>query len=206
MNGRQRTVSDFFWRDPGLMNLSIEDKATLAYCLTSPSSNMIGVYPIVPNVCAAEMGWTAQQFSIVLARLDQLSIVRYDAKRSWVWVRIWWQHNQGTMALSPKLIERTLSQIRAIPDEWRNDWVADFAERCPQILGALDRVSIPYGYPSDRVSGNGEAPSASNVSKPINNASSPIAPRRGDSVVPAASKGYAGFQQIAEMVKQGGRL
>jgi len=43
--GRQRTIDDTnFWRSPRVADCSQEDKATLLYLLTSPSSNIIGVY------------------------------------------------------------------------------------------------------------------------------------------------------------------
>jgi ATP-dependent protease Clp ATPase subunit len=67
---RQRTVSDYFWRDPAICDLSQEDKATLLYFLTSPFSNIIGVYQIVWAVAAAEMGWTKDQMTTVAKRLQ----------------------------------------------------------------------------------------------------------------------------------------
>lgn len=210
MNGRQRTMSDLFWRDPSLANLSIEDKATLGYCLTSPSSNTIGVYPIVPRVCAAEMGWTSEQFGIVLTRLDQLDLVRYSVEKSWIWVRIWFQHNHAAQLLGPKLIDRTLSQIRAIPDEWRNEWVTDFGQACPQLFVALEKASIPYRYPShrvsDTVSATGDTQSANNVSQRINNVTSGSPPRASDLVASAVSgPGFRGYLEKRRELGMGGK-
>lgn len=210
MNGRQRTISDSFWRDPALANLSIEDKATLAYCLTSPSSNTIGVYPIVPRVCAAEMGWTSEQFSIVLGRLDQLGIVKFSPEKSWVWVCIWFSHNHASQILGPKLVDRTLEQIRAIPDCWRSDWVTAFGRVCPQIFGLLDKVSIPYRYASHRASDKASAtPDISppnNVSEHISNVVSPSAPKAGDLVTSAlSSTGYQSFLAKRQELGMGGK-
>ena len=210
MNGRQRTISDSFWRDPALANLSIEDKATLAYCLTSPSSNTIGVYPIVPRVCAAEMGWTSEQFGIVLTRLDQLGIIKYSTEKSWMWIRIWFLHNHAAQVLGPKLIDRTLAQIRAIPDEWRNDWIADFGLLCPQLFGALDKASIPYRYPSHRVSDTvsvtGDTSSTNNVSQRINNVTSNSPPKAGALVASVFSgPGFQGYLAKRRELGMGGK-
>lgn len=55
--GRQRVIDDAgFWRSVQISVRSQEDKATLLYLLTSPFSNIVGVYQIVPHVAAAEMG------------------------------------------------------------------------------------------------------------------------------------------------------
>lgn len=93
--GRQRTIDDAeFWRSPRIANRSQEDKATLLYLLTSPYSNIIGVYPIVPRIAASEMGWTADQLIPVLERLASLELISFDEPSGFVWVRIWWYHNR----------------------------------------------------------------------------------------------------------------
>lgn len=130
--GRQRTVDDAnFWRSPRIADCTQEDKATLLYLLTSPSSNVVGVYPIVPRVSAAEMGWTADQLLPVLQRLSERDLIGFDAASSYVWVRLWWDHNSARMALGQKLREKSLAQISAIPDCWRPDYVRDLHARLP---------------------------------------------------------------------------
>lgn len=162
--GRQRTVDDAnFWRSPQVADLTQEDKATLLYLLTSPSSNIIGVYPIVARISAAEMGWTAEQFLPVVQRLGDKGLVLFDEPTSYVWVRTWWQHNSPQMALAPKLRGKTFVQIDAIPSLWRLPFVADLRGRisfelqkvlddCLSTAVAPDAVSIPYPETLDRVS------------------------------------------------------
>lgn len=139
---RQRTIDDGFWRDPQLADLTQEDKATLLYLLTSPDSNIVGAYRIVPRLAAAEMGWTAEQMTNVLRRLVDLDIVWFDAPTSAVWVRIWWRHNRIALAMSPKLRDRALAQIAELPPTWRQDFADDMARHGYPI----DRVSIGYPY------------------------------------------------------------
>lgn len=163
--GRQRTVDDAnFWRSPQVADLTQEDKATLLYLLTSPSSNIIGVYPIVARVSAAEMGWTVEQFLPVVRRLGNRELVWFDEQTSFVWVRTWWEHNSPQMALAVKLRGRTLTQIAAIPESWRVQFVEDLRNRVsldlrPVLDGCLstdhrhpDVVPMPNQMPLDRVS------------------------------------------------------
>lgn len=139
---RQRTISDDFWRDPEICDLTQEDKATLLYLLTSPSSNIIGVYQVVWRIAAAEMGWTAEQLLGVVDRLQQRRLVSYN-ETGWVWVRIWWKHNSAAGAFSPKLIKSAKKQIMAMPPDWHGEY-AKLLERA-----GVNRVSIPYPYPID---------------------------------------------------------
>ncbi|SIN84924.1 hypothetical protein SAMN05444168_0854 [Paraburkholderia phenazinium] len=166
--GRQRTIDDSaFWRSPKMAGRTQEDRATLSYLLTSPFSNIIGVYQIVPRIAASEMGWdTDSQLIPVLRRLSDSNFVRFDEDSSYVWIHIWWDHNSPTMAVAGTLRQRTFEQISAIPPHWRHEFVDDFVARLPvanKKVGNLraavqselsahcilpDRVSIPYPYPT----------------------------------------------------------
>lgn len=134
---RQRTISDNFWRDPRTSDLSQEDKATLLYFLTSPSSNIAGVYQVIPRIAAAEMGWTSDQLLSVVERLQEKGLICFRPD-GWIWVKIWWSHNAINGAFSPKLFKNTKSQILAMPNEWH----AEYAKILEN--SGLDRVSIPY--------------------------------------------------------------
>lgn len=151
---RQRTISDDFWRDPEICDLTQEDKATLLYLLTSPSSNIIGVYQVVWRIAAAEMGWTSEQLVGVIERLQLRNLVSYN-ETGWVWVRIWWKHNSAAGAFSPKLIKSAGKQIMAMPPEWHCEY-AKLLERA-----GVNRVSIPYPYPKDTPPLNGSCSSNS---------------------------------------------
>ena len=139
---RQRTISDYFWRDPEICDLSQEDKATLLYFLTSPSSNIVGVYQVVWGIAAAEMGWTKDQMLVVTKRLQSKGLIDFN-EQGWVWVKTWWKHNSCAGAFSPKLLKNSKKQCDSMPPEWLDGFIKS-AE-----MAGLDRVSIGYGYPSD---------------------------------------------------------
>lgn len=170
--GRQRTINDAeFWRSPRVADRSQEDKATLLYLLTSPYSNIIGVYQIVPRIAAAEMGWTADQLLTILKRLNSSDIALFDAESGFVWVKNWWDHNSAKMAIATTLRSKTLAQIGAMPASWRDEFLEDFLYRLPsndsrepgddlRLLIARELatrghgVSIPYQQGSHTSAGN----------------------------------------------------
>ena len=104
----------------------------LAYLLTCPFSNIIGAYEFVPRIAASEMGWDSDsQLMPVLRRLTDCNFVKLDEGLSYVWVRIWWEHNSPTMAVGGTLRQRTFDQIAAIPPQWRDEFIDDFVSRLP---------------------------------------------------------------------------
>ena len=167
--GRQRTIRDQnFWRSPRLLNCTTEDKVALLHLLTAPDSNITGVYPLVPRIAGAEIGWTAEQWLQVIHRLQDEGLARYDHVRCVVWVRIWWDHHAATQVTGPKLIARALEEIRRIPSEWLDDFLRDFKERLsvsqqrlinealrPRSAPGLEEIPIPHGCGIDTVSDQG---------------------------------------------------
>jgi len=153
---RQRTISDFFWCDPSICDLSQEDKATLLYFLTSPHSNIIGVYQIVWMIAAAETGWTKDQLVVVVKRLQEKGLIGFN-QAGWIWVKIWWNHNSPAGAFSPKLIQSAKKQCAAMPSEWLGDFLNSLE------LKGIDRVSIGYQYPTDTLPPNTNRISNSNT-------------------------------------------
>lgn len=159
--GRQRTIDDAgFWRSVQISSRSQEDKATLFYLLTSPFSNIIGAYQIVPHIAAAEMGWTSEQLFPVLTRLSNADLIEYDEGSCSVWVKIWWEHNSARMAVGPSLRAKTFDQIGQIIAAWQRDYIADFVSRLPakddlrasvscELSETLGTVQTPCPYPSD---------------------------------------------------------
>ncbi|MBB2896672.1 hypothetical protein [Pseudomonas sp. AS2.8] len=166
--GRQRTIRDQnFWRSPRLMNCTTEDKVALLHLLTAPDSNITGVYPLVPRIAGAELGWTADQWLQVIHRLQDEDLVRYDHSRFVIWVRLWWDHHSASQVTGPRLRDRAVGEIRRIPGEWLGEFLNDFKERLTgdqqrlvedllqsDRIRAPEEVSIPQQCGIDTLSTN----------------------------------------------------
>ena len=159
--GRQRTVNDQgFWHSPLLQGCTTEDKTALLHLLTSPVSNIIGAYSLVPRIAAAEVGWSQDQWLQVIERLRAEDLVWFEPLRMFVWVRIWWYHNLASQTLGPKLRARTIENIRQLPEPWVAPFLAAYkarlSEELRQLLDTLlaghsttEVSSVPYGYGID---------------------------------------------------------
>ena len=150
---RQRTINDQIWRSNRLSGCTVEDRYALFYFLTSPFSNVIGAYEVVLRVAASEMGWDVEsQLINVIRRLVDADLVYFDADANYVWVKVWWDHNSAKMAVASTLRKKTLQQIEALPERWRNDYVDDIINRLPADDPLRDTVASALASPSDRVS------------------------------------------------------
>ena len=150
---RQRTINDQIWRSNRLSGCTVEDRYALFYFLTSPFSNVIGAYEIVLRVAASEMGWDVEsQLINVIRRLVDADLIYFDTDANYVWVKVWWDHNSAKMAVASTLRKKTLQQIEALPERWRNDYVDDFINRLPADDPLRDTVASALASPSDRVS------------------------------------------------------
>lgn len=136
--GRQRTINDHcFWHSPRLQTCTTEDKTALLYLLTSPVSNIIGAYTVVPRIAAAEVGWSQDQWLQVIERLRAEDLVWFEPVRMFVWVRIWWFHNLASQTLGPKLRARTIENIRQLPEPWLAPFLVDYKARLSEELRQL---------------------------------------------------------------------
>ena len=147
---RQRTIDDGTWRSMRMSGRTVEDRYALLYLLTSPFSNIVGVYELVIPIAAPEMGWDADsQLKPVLHRLKDAGFLEYDLETGFIWIRDWWLHNSANMAAGPALLKRTIDQIRQMPNKWRDAYLADFIPRLDKEKGQYQAISREFGYPNE---------------------------------------------------------
>ncbi|HGN1556076.1 TPA: hypothetical protein ACKRMY_006256 [Pseudomonas aeruginosa] len=139
LQGRQRTICDkCLWSYNRLHGCTVEDKYLLIYFLTSPYSNIIGVYEIKLASVAAELGWDVEtQFKPVLKRLVDEALVDYDEESYFVWVKVWWDHNVPSQAAGERLIGKTVEELLRMPAKWHQDYLEDYSARAPSKVGRL---------------------------------------------------------------------
>ena len=157
--GRQRTINDqAFWRSPKLAACSTEDKVVLFHSLTSPDSNVVGCYELVPRIAAAEIGWSAEQWMSVVDRLEQQNLIAYDREKQFIWSGIWWDHHSAPQSCGQKLIGKTVRELAKVPNQWHERYFPDYYKRIgprQSKLVAAEAIfqdcvgEIPYLYDID---------------------------------------------------------
>ena len=204
----QRYISTSFWDDPWLHSLSFRERYLYMYLLTSPSTNIAGIYKISSDRIEYDTG---------LPSIEKIFQVFSDVRKAfhlgqeWVVIPAWPQHQKVTERNNIKIgIDRILTDL---PDD-----VWDFVLQCgyrykfladhPRYLEnpkPLRAPSSPSNYPNldssldlDRDSNldrdihtqNSEAPSS--PSKPLEAPSDEDWPDDGEPDFPAMKKKIKG--------------
>lgn len=118
------------------------------YLLTSPHSNMMGLYYLPKEYAAADLGWGIDGVSQALSRLCSTPFVRYDEALQVVFVVEAARHELGE-ELSPK--DTKVKPIRKILREHRKSAVfKDFVARYGSgYAAALEGIDTPCDTPCD---------------------------------------------------------
>ncbi|EJN01731.1 hypothetical protein PMI40_03218 [Herbaspirillum sp. YR522] len=117
--GRQRIISDSFWTDPDLINLTTEDRMCLVLMMTNQDTNIIGIYRTVWRVVGAGMGWSEAQTLLAARDLMAKGHVEIDEATGWVWVKEWWKHNYIRGAFVGNVKGKALKEMSQIPEKWK---------------------------------------------------------------------------------------
>jgi len=139
---RQRMVSDDFWVDPDLVDLTTEQRTCLLLFLTCKESNVIGIYRVIWRVVGSGMGWTHDQILNAARDLKRKNCVDIHEDSGWVWVKEWWKHNSLRGAFTGNVAKKAAQELTQVPDFWRVDvrnWLTenDSEGACKPLLSPL---------------------------------------------------------------------
>jgi len=135
-------VSDGFWDDPDLADLTHEERCTLLLLLTSKQSNVIGVYRIIWRQVGAGAGWTQDQVLNAARNLKAKGCLDIDESTGWVWVKEWWKHNSLRGAFTGNVAKKAAQELNQVPEFWKQailDWIAgnDNEGACKGLISPL---------------------------------------------------------------------
>lgn len=150
---RQRMVSDDFWVDPDLADLTTEQRTCLLLFLTCKESNVTGIYRVIWRAVGSGMGWTHDQILNAARDLKRKNCVDIHEDSGWVWVKEWWKHNSLRGAFTGNVAKKAAQELTQVPDFWRVDvcsWLTanDPEEACKPLLRALQGAA---GNPSTSI-------------------------------------------------------
>jgi len=132
--GRSRMVSDSFWTDPDLADLTTEQRTALLLYLTCQESNVIGVYRVIWRAVAAGPGWTHDQILNVSRDLQEKHCIEIDESTGWVWVKDWWKHNSIRGAFTGNVAKKARAEVAQVPLDWGKAVLCWIASNDPEGL------------------------------------------------------------------------
>ncbi|WP_321854369.1 hypothetical protein [Paraburkholderia tropica] len=148
------------WRSSISCDLTISERFGEYYTLTSPFTNTIGCYPIVPRIAAAEMGLSVDEFTNVLSRLGDRRIVVFQD--GWLLVRTWFLHNQWEATFVGNVAKAVRREAASLPSALHDEWLIACRD-----AGVPEDTLRPFARVSNaaRASGGREADRFEDVSE-----------------------------------------
>ena len=131
----ERSFDSGFWSDPHVQPLTKDAKLLWIYLWTNPHCNQAGLYEITPKTITFETGLRGSTLPELFEALSP-KVVWY-ADLNLVWVKNFLKRQNR----SPKFLIAVARCLDNIPEE---NIVKDF-------LAYNHTLSIPYGYPTDKV-------------------------------------------------------
>lgn len=113
---------DWLWRSPKTSELNEGERGALAYLLTSPFSNYVGVFELVPRLAAAEMRISEARFRTRLRRLEELDLVETEA--NYLLFKDWFMNSSWQVFLKPRATARvpSLRAMQLVPTRLVASW------------------------------------------------------------------------------------
>lgn len=125
------------WTSVHSSEMTLSERFLLLYLLTSPMSNLIGCFPLVPRIAAAQMNTSVDELANGLDRLEKLNSAIY--RDGWVLVRTWFHHNMWESTFAGNVAKAIPKELVEVPTSLLPLWIRSCLDaRVPQEV--LDRV------------------------------------------------------------------
>lgn len=100
------------WRNERFRSLSEDGQSLFLYLVTSPHSNVIGLFLIAIEYMASDKGWTIERARKALADLELAGFVKYDKETCVLLIPSWFEHNPFT---SGNQVKKGLAELSEVP-------------------------------------------------------------------------------------------
>ena len=100
------------WRNEKFRCLTEDEQALFLYLITSPHSNLLGIYLIAVEYMAADKNWKSDRTKEALDGLTETGFLKYDESRCVILIPSWFEHNTLT---SPNQLKKALAELSEVP-------------------------------------------------------------------------------------------
>lgn len=124
---RYRILTEQFWTDVKVEEMSFEEKAMFAYLITNPYTNGCGCYEVTLRQIAAQTSLTVQKVQALIKALqDKYKVIRYYDDTCEMLVFKFGRHNWSN---SPKLLQGAMNDAAGIKNPEAAEFVRNALER-----------------------------------------------------------------------------
>lgn len=140
---RYRILTEQFWTDVKVEEMSFEEKAMFAYLVTNPYTNGCGCYEVTLRQIAAQTSLTVQKVQTLIKALqDKYKVIRYYDSTCEMLIYKFGRYNWSN---SPKLLQGAMNDAAGIKNPEAAEFVRNAIER-----GVDGKFEPPAHEPSTR--------------------------------------------------------
>ena len=148
---RYTTVESIIWHDEKFRSLPEDARMLFLYLLTSPHSNMLGIFYLPKLYACSDLQWEPERYQRGIDTLCDTLLIEVD--KDIVWIKNYLKHNP---IKGPKQITGAVNKLMTLPD---TKLIGSFMQHLEKHL-LEDDVKLfkelytkPYRYPIDTLSG-----------------------------------------------------
>lgn len=140
----KRLIDTELWNNEQIVEeFTCDDKYFWLYLLTSPHGSICGVMRYSPAIIGRDMGLHKDTIENLVYRFENnYKLIVVDKETKELLILNWYKWNWST---SDKLLQSVINSKETIKSVFIQELVQ---ERIDFVTGKIDRVSIPYAYPT----------------------------------------------------------
>lgn len=147
---RYTTVESIIWHDEKFRGLPEDARTLFLYLLTSPHSNMLGIFYLPKLYACSDLQWEPERYLRGIDTLCHTLLIEVD--KDIIWVKNYLKHNQ---IRGPRQVTGAVNRLMSLPD---TKLIGPFMKNLEKHLLEDDLklfkelYTKPYEYPSDTLS------------------------------------------------------
>ena len=108
---RYTTVESIIWHDEKFRSLSEDARTLFLYLLTSPHSNMLGIFYLPKLYACSDLQWDPERYQRGIDTLCYTLLIEVD--KDIIWVKNYLKHNQ---IRGPRQVTGAVNRLMSLPD------------------------------------------------------------------------------------------
>ena len=147
---RYTTVESIIWHDEKFRSLPEDARMLFLYLLTSPHSNMLGIFYLPKLYACSDLQWDPERYQRGIDTLCHTLLIEVD--KDIIWVKNYLKYNQ---IRGPRQVTGAVNRLMSLPD---TKLIGPFMKNLEKHLLEDDLklfkelYTKPYEYPSDTLS------------------------------------------------------
>ena len=143
---KQRYINTKFWNDTYIIDLDPIEKLLFLYCITSPLTNIAGIYEVSIKRIAFDTGIDKDMVTKIFQRFEKNNKIKYE--NGWIGIKNFIKHQKQSDNENDKINIGIKSELQKVPENIRK-WVIQGASKPLNYSNTNYNTNTNYHTKSD---------------------------------------------------------